>query len=332
MKKHKKLPKPCKESRSGATLLTVALSLVALFSFAALSIDVGNVYVQRERIQEAGDAAALAAVRDWATGSSAATIDQVGRVYAGANGVLTSEVVSVSVGRWDNTAKTFTAKNPLASSDVPAVQVTLRRTVPMAFAKVIGTSQMTPRTVSVAIAALANAVSDWLPFGACVDSLTEKHTKCEPIDLQYQQFCQGLGNFVALNVGTNGYIANIRDGVPSVLRIGDVVPTQPFASQQAGELATRQGLQQRMVGVSPYNCTANSPAPTDKRLFIIPLLTGNVGAGQPVTIRGFWVFAVDNAGNSQQFTAKYLWVFNGSEVDPSKPPVAGLANGLALVK
>jgi uncharacterized membrane protein len=63
-------------NQAGSTLVTVVICLTALLAFAALSVDLGNVYTHRKFIQEAADAAAMAAVQDWAsTQDGAQTIE-----------------------------------------------------------------------------------------------------------------------------------------------------------------------------------------------------------------------------------------------------------------
>lgn len=51
------------QDRQGAAMVVVALSLVALFGFVALAIDIGHLYVTRNELQNIADGAALAATR-----------------------------------------------------------------------------------------------------------------------------------------------------------------------------------------------------------------------------------------------------------------------------
>ncbi|MCX7887871.1 MAG: pilus assembly protein TadG-related protein, partial [Verrucomicrobiae bacterium] len=57
-------------SKEGSTLVLVAVFMAGLLAFAALSVDVSQVLVNRKKMQEATDAAALAAVVDWARGAT----------------------------------------------------------------------------------------------------------------------------------------------------------------------------------------------------------------------------------------------------------------------
>jgi Flp pilus assembly protein TadG len=52
-----------RKDEGGAVLVIVALSLIALFAMAVISIDVGGVYAARRSMVNAADAAALAAAQ-----------------------------------------------------------------------------------------------------------------------------------------------------------------------------------------------------------------------------------------------------------------------------
>ncbi len=67
-------PRPRRRRRDerGAVSTVVALLLVPLLGFAALSVDVANLYLQRTQLQTGADAAALAVAQDCARGSCGA--------------------------------------------------------------------------------------------------------------------------------------------------------------------------------------------------------------------------------------------------------------------
>lgn len=56
-------------TEKGQVLVLIVLSAVALFGFAALAVDVGRVYAERRRAQNAADASALAAAFAWQNAS-----------------------------------------------------------------------------------------------------------------------------------------------------------------------------------------------------------------------------------------------------------------------
>lgn len=68
----------------GAIAVIVALVLIAIFGIGALALDVGNLYWERRQLQNAADAAALAAAQDIADGA-AASAQATARTFADAN-------------------------------------------------------------------------------------------------------------------------------------------------------------------------------------------------------------------------------------------------------
>mgnify|MGYP000707663020 CR=1 FL=1 len=105
----------------GQTLVVATLVLVVLVGFMALVIDVGNIYTQRRRMQNAADAGALAACRSLALDRSHAEVQEVAGSYAQANG---AQQWSVGIG-----AKT--------------VSVAVTETFPTYFASVVGVPTFT---------------------------------------------------------------------------------------------------------------------------------------------------------------------------------------------
>lgn len=57
-----------KNDEDGATAVVVALSLIVLFGFGALAVDVGQIYQERRELQNGADASAMAAAHDCAKG------------------------------------------------------------------------------------------------------------------------------------------------------------------------------------------------------------------------------------------------------------------------
>lgn len=329
---------PNRKRQTGSTLVIVAIFMVALFGFAALSVDVGNVYVQRNKIQEGVDAAALAAVVDWADGATPTEVDVMARAYALTNGVRNAEVLSVRAGIWQ--AGAFTEVNPIPASSVPAVEVVARRTVDLTFARVVGMQQMQPRVVGVAVIGRAYAGLQALPWAVC-DTFVPN--RCQSITLQFKSggetnACSDSGplsgNFGQLTLpGGNGaswYKSNIENGYPGVLRVGQCVDTDPGVSWGP----TKQGIDDRLQGLPPYTCTATSDPPDNKRLAVLPkVLNLDVSGKKQVCITGFYVVVLDDYSNSDKtVTARFLDSYAGSEVDPNAPPVPGELSGVTLVQ
>lgn len=132
-----------KNDERGSIPVLVALSLTVLLGFSALAIDFGMMAACKQRMQNAADAAALAAAGDLCL-ESGVTAQSTAREYAIRNGFdPTEEAVDMNVRVVDN-----------------KVTVTLRKTLSMCFSAAL--TGQTTRTVTAA--ATAEAVSI---FGGC---------------------------------------------------------------------------------------------------------------------------------------------------------------------
>jgi Flp pilus assembly protein TadG/uncharacterized protein YegL len=134
-------------------LVLVAITLVILLAAAAFSVDVAYMFLAREQLHVATDAAVKAAVVGLSQGNSQQTATNTAISYAAANTVcgkpltITSSNVSLgkvvysSSGPW-----TFSA----GGTPTTAAQVTATLSVPLFFAPVTGTSTFSPVRTSTA--------------------------------------------------------------------------------------------------------------------------------------------------------------------------------------
>lgn len=106
-------------NEKGQALVLAALAMVALMGFAAFAVDLGAVYVSRSDLQNAADAAALAAAADL---PDAAAAEAAAIYYAGQNGASSLET---------------TVTTPYnGHSDM--IEVVCTKTVSYSFARVLG--------------------------------------------------------------------------------------------------------------------------------------------------------------------------------------------------
>ena len=132
-----------KDGESGSIPVLVALSLTVLFGFTALAVDFGMMAACRQKLQNAADAAALAAAGELGYGSGGA-VGSTADHYAAINGFDPAEdAVSIEVRA---TAKTVT--------------VTIQREMQMGFSAVLTGESI--RTVSASATAEATSI-----FGGC---------------------------------------------------------------------------------------------------------------------------------------------------------------------
>lgn len=191
----------------GATVVFVALALVALLSFAALAVDLGYIYVVKNELQNAADSGALAGAQvlynDAGTSVNAGA-DAIALQYARNNRSekVIVDVESVERGHWNFfdhpglPARTFTPNGSLAPVDlwdvtsdeldantdfINAVRViTVRRsntaTIPQHFfARIFGAAPAQVRTTAVAYIGFAGELiplSVDQPIAMCKDKIT----------------------------------------------------------------------------------------------------------------------------------------------------------------
>jgi hypothetical protein len=86
-----------KKQYAGQILVMFAAALVAILGFSALAVDVGFLLAERRGVQNAADAAAMAAARQVARGNDDATAEAIGYQYAELNGYADGGDTSVSI-------------------------------------------------------------------------------------------------------------------------------------------------------------------------------------------------------------------------------------------
>src|ERR1051326_3250524 len=166
-----------RRNESGSTLVLVTMFVIALFGFAALTIDVGRVYKEKRHEQMATDAGAFAGVAmlntDLTDTAKAFNAIQEATYIANANGVSNTEISAsdtgaIQVGNWNTNTLTFTAN----TTPYNAVRVPAKRTVGLTFAKVVGLGAMNPAVHSVAaIGGAGRFVGPIVPFAVTGEQL-----------------------------------------------------------------------------------------------------------------------------------------------------------------
>ncbi len=125
-------------SRRGAVLVLFAMLLFVLGAMAAFAIDIGWIGLARNQLQLAADAAAMAGAGELCSGT-ATSRDRV-REYVnlnpvgGPNEYATLADEDIVFGLWNPTSGTFTP-NPAGGN---AVQITVRKRLPLFFARLLG--------------------------------------------------------------------------------------------------------------------------------------------------------------------------------------------------
>lgn len=167
-------------SEKATAIVIVTFFIVALFGFAALSIDVCRVFQQQRAINVATDMGSYAgAALLTNTPQSATAIRAEASAVTLANGVTEGEIAAAALnglpggillGRWNPTTRVFTPD----ATPYNAVRVPAQRPVEMMFARVVGLRFMTARTYSISALSPSGSVNDAIPFGISLAELAGK--------------------------------------------------------------------------------------------------------------------------------------------------------------
>ncbi len=312
----------------GQTLPLVALLLTGLLGVSALVIDAGNLYQQRQAVQAAADAAALAGATQltagWAPAQTAAN-----QTYA-KNG-LASDTVAIS------------QTTDLTGGD--SVTVTASRAAPTFLARIFG---ITSGTVHATARATVESYTSYtstgnvLPFGVMKGNYT--------LGQSYTIYGDGSssnngglsldissgGGCSAAN-GANDLRHTIDGSDPACpLSVGDIVDTKP--GDNTGPVA--QGLNSRITTWKPFDQTVQVTAngqytlldPSSPQLVLIPVVLNTSGGtswpngSSQVQIVGFAWFVITGCGdpsiqgNCKNSDGKYV---NGTFVGLSDSGTSG---------
>lgn len=145
--------------RRGTVLVYYLVTFAVLMAFASLAVDLGRARLAKVQLQDAADAASLAAAQALRTSSSAATTAAVAAAAANTvegHAVALVAASDIEYGLWDTSARTFTPVTSGQEDSATAVRVTARLSqargtaVPTLFAKLIGFNQINITATSTA--------------------------------------------------------------------------------------------------------------------------------------------------------------------------------------
>jgi Flp pilus assembly protein TadG len=191
--------------RRGAAMLTVVIALMALLAASSLAVDVGLVWAARTQLQNAVDAAALAAAANMidfsdpanpvvtAGAAEAAAIGQAGLNETASTNSVNVVGSAVVLGNWDLDARTFDSSVNLSNpSEVTAVEVTAaldgssNTAVPALLSRVLGRSSFTVTSDATAYLGWAgNSGPATVALPIAIDCCKLKGGSCE------DEYCSG---------------------------------------------------------------------------------------------------------------------------------------------
>jgi len=272
----------------GAVLVLTSLALIALVVMVALVIDGGYAYVQRRRMQNAADAAAMAGACRRALGGNDAQVESAVTQYATANGA---------------TGVSWTY--PTGQK----IQVTASCAFPTFFAGIVGLPQMTASATAEASLDYLSRAGNLLPMAVKVANFVVEQTYQLWEDNPEAPGNYGWVDWDGVPVGDQELAYNIlHPGNSGLWEIGDLIPGAPGVKEGSGvEEALTTWIGQH-VTIPFYD-----------------LVTGT-GANSRYRVAGFGEFVLhgyDFGGSDKYVVGHFIrWVEQG----PGGGPNRGLAS------
>lgn len=220
----------------GLVAIIVAVTFLPLALTLAIVADAGRVWVAKERLQNAVEATATAAARDWATGAASCS--------SGALALL----------RVDGAAPTAQSCSTTGVRTAGVVRVEATENVGLMFAGLVGRSASTVRaSTGVRVGAPSASTKLW-PFGLCADNtdiaswIAAGFPAGRTATITFQQPSQLCGGDVSGNwsiIDFNGGSSSnsetqswIAGGYTGMVKVGDVLNGSPGAPSTSFDLAS----------------------------------------------------------------------------------------------
>jgi len=237
--------------RTGSSMIMVSIAMVSLIGFCSLVLDMGNLFLARNRLNNALDASVLAACQELP--DSTATAGDVVEEYFTGHGYDTGALTNYHV-----------------SEDKRKVTATGRVTVQYFLARVLGIESATVNCTAAAAIEPLTAVRGIVPIGIKKQELdfSKKYELKIASNNNFNEYL-GPGNFGVLQLagsGSSSYEDCFKYGYDGTIKTGDILPTE--SGNMSG--ATRKGIEYREDQCT-HACTPEDFEPSCPRVLIVPV-------------------------------------------------------------
>src|SRR5713226_6138085 len=265
-----------KRAERGQMLVILTVLIPVLLGVVAMAVDISTFDWTWSRMQASADAAVLAGASNLPTSPSRAIATAT--AYAQTNGMIASEV-----------------STPTVAADSLSISITLSRSVPYYFGRVLGLTASPVVVTATAALYTTGSVTGSMPIGL---SFQTTYAYGQSITLQPGGGTANSWGALALGcTGASCYSNNLANGYPVTLNVGDIVPNEP--GNKTGPTGT--GIATRVAAgqsVDP-GATWDNHSVTDPRAVIVPVVdwTGCNGSctGPIMGFSAIWVTG-SNAG------------------------------------
>jgi Flp pilus assembly protein TadG len=294
--------------QNGQLLPAIAVVVLVLLGIAALGTDMFLMYWSQQNLQRASDAAALAGATYLSdttfSGANAActyatSAQQAACTYALANGVLSSEIQSITV-----------------AADGKSITVVTSRQVPATFARLLGFTQFTVNAQAVAGIQVTGQTYNVIPIG--LDSTTP-YTYGQAIVMHNGNCGPGCWGAVdyAGSSGANSLGTQLTNGCGCTVTAGSTYQVGSFSGAKTGPVDN--GISQRISNglAADSSGTWQSHSFNDVRVATVGLVTWGSGtrSTQTATVQGFaevWLTGSSNANINVIFISQVVPGASGS--------------------
>lgn len=260
------------QNQRGSVTILVAVAMILFLSMLATVVDLGLLFLEKNRLSNAVDAAALAGVQELPINPGDAF--QQARRYL------------------DQNFPDLTSSRVVISNENKEIRVLGQKQVDFFIAPIIGIDSWEIEASAAAKTDVVTAIRGVVPLGV----VKREFVFGEQYLLKYGSGSGGShykGNFGALALGSSGasrYRKNLAEGFDGIIRIGDWVPTEP--GNMAGP--TVQAVRAR-IGADNTFSTWDNIAKGCTRLMIVPVIESlEVNGRKPVKVVGFAAFFLES--------------------------------------
>lgn len=280
------------KKKKGNAAIILCLVVTALFGFTAFVTDIGLVYVEKERLSNALDSAALAGALELPSNKAKAV--QAASDYLKKNNIDPSQT-SITIG-----------------ADGKSIQIDGVKNVKHLFAPVIGINNSNVHASTEAIIAPIKAVTSGLrPFAVEKNNFVYG----DEITLKEDAGSGYCGNYGAVALGGTGasvYTTNALYGYNGTITVGQYIDTE------TGNMEGPTNTIKKYID-SEQSTFDNFPR-NSIRLWILPLVnTLEVNGRSDIQVTGFGEFYVEGVvnNNGMQITGRFLQYVSRGPVDTS---------------
>jgi hypothetical protein len=317
------------EKKKGIAVVFLAISITVILLSAALVIDIGMLALNKSKLQNACDAAALAGAQELP--NNKVTAASVAITYAKNNGVEKKEVI-------DTAEEMIIVENVIPEfPEDRQITVTAWRNVHFFFAKVFSEGGYVKVSAKAsAVNAPINKVDTGLrPFAIPYDSVKDELEGLMTLKNGEGENWKGnFGGVVLDDRGGDGFRDTIIDGSLKSFSIGDKILTLPGDKVGPTKQSINKIIDNCRRNHTP-ECTYISYNSDCDRLITIPIVnTINVPGSSWIEIVGFARFFLEESttdmGNGE-IKGTFIKIITPGEIDLSKPEPADYF-GLRVVK